>query len=53
MQGKQDVIVRPVHLEQPNLHKLAEAVIRLVLEDAGQARVVRRTKETPTTLRRP
>lgn len=47
------VVVRPVHREEPDLHKLAEALIRLVLEESGRTRVIRRTLEPPSTLRLP
>lgn len=53
MANKPEVFVRPVHRDEPNLHKLAEAMIRLVLEESGQTRVSRRTLESPTTLRLP
>lgn len=53
MSNKPEVVVRPVHREEPNLDKLAEAMIRLVLEESGRKRVARRTLESPTTLRLP
>src|SRR5680860_169548 len=33
--NKREVVVRPVHRDEPDLHKLAEAMIRLVLEESG------------------
>ncbi len=53
MSNKREVIVRPVHREAPDLHKLAEALIRLVLEESGRTRVIRRAEQPPTTLRLP
>ena len=34
MPNKREVVVRPVHRDEPDLHKLAEAMIRLVLEES-------------------
>ncbi|HZL05989.1 MAG TPA: hypothetical protein VFE45_11340, partial [Coriobacteriia bacterium] len=51
--NNREVVVRPVHRDEPDLHKLAEALIRLVLEESGRTRVIRRTAELPTTLRLP
>lgn len=51
MSNRREVVVRPVHRDEPDLHKLAEALIRLVLEESGRTRVVRRTLEAPSTLR--
>ena len=48
--NKREVVVRPVHRDEPNLHKLAEAMIRLVLEESGRTRVIRRAAQPPTTL---
>lgn len=53
MSNRREVVVRPVHRDEPDLHKLAEALIRMVLEESGRTRVVRRTLESPTTLRLP
>ena len=43
--------VRAVHRDPPDLHKLCEALIRLSLQEVGQSRAQRRTKETPETYR--
>jgi len=51
--NKREVVVRPVHRDEPDLHKLAEALIRLVLEESGRTRVIRRAAQPPTTLRLP
>ena len=53
MSNTPEVVVRPVHRDEPDLHKLAEAMIRLVLEESRRTRVARRTLELPTTLRIP
>ena len=45
MSDKREVVVTPVHRDEPDLHKLAEALTRLVLEESGGIRVVRRTLE--------
>jgi len=51
--NKREVVVRPVHRDEPDLHKLAETMIRLVLEESGRTRVIRRSAQPPTTLRLP
>lgn len=51
--NKREVVVRPVHRDEPDLHKLAEAMIRLVLEESGRTRVIRRAAQPHTTLRLP
>ncbi len=51
--NKREVVVRPAHRDEPDLHKLAEAMIRLVLEESGRTRVIRRAAQPPTTLRLP
>ncbi|MEZ4588680.1 MAG: hypothetical protein R2909_20070 [Gemmatimonadales bacterium] len=43
--------VRAVHRDRPDLHKLAEALIRLTLQETGQARAERRAAEVPDTYR--
>ena len=48
--NKREVVVRPVHRDEPDLRKLAEAMIRLVLEESGRTRVIRRAAQPPTTL---
>ena len=43
--------VRPVHRDQPDLHKLAEVLIRLTLQETARSRALRRAHEPPETLR--
>lgn len=43
--------VRPVHREAPDLHKLCEVLIRMTLQETGQARAARRAAEVPETYR--
>ena len=41
--------VRAVHREPPDLHKLCEVLIRLVLQDIGRSRAEQRRNEPPET----
>jgi len=43
--------VRAVHRETPDLHKLAEVLIRLALQETGRTRAERRAAEPPETYR--
>jgi hypothetical protein len=43
--------VRAIHRDQPDLHKLAEVLIRLTLQETGQSRAERRATAQPDTLR--
>lgn len=43
--------VRAVHRDRPNLHKLAEVLIRLTLQETGRTRAEHRTTEPPDTYR--
>lgn len=43
--------VRAVHREPPDLNKLCEALIRLTLQEIGQARMESRRAEPPETYR--
>lgn len=47
-----NIWVRPVHRDPPDLHKLAEVLIRLTLQETGRTRAIRRANEPPETLRR-
>ncbi|GAA1487401.1 hypothetical protein [Brachybacterium sacelli] len=40
---------RAVHRDQADLHKLAEVLIRLTLQETGHSRAERRATETPET----
>lgn len=44
---------RAVHRDQADLHKLAEVLIRLTLQETGHSRAERRATETPETYRDP
>jgi len=44
---------RAVHRDQADLHKLAEVLIRLTLQETGRSRAERRATETPETYRDP
>ncbi|SER92818.1 hypothetical protein SAMN05443377_11926 [Propionibacterium cyclohexanicum] len=43
--------VRAVHRDPPDLHKLAELLIRLTLQETGRTRAERRAAELPETYR--
>lgn len=43
--------VRPVHRDPPDLHKLAEVLIRLTLQETGRSRAEGRAAELPETYR--
>ncbi len=43
--------VRAVHRDAPDLHKLAEVLIRLTLQETGLSRAARRAAEPPETYR--
>ena len=43
--------VRAVHRDAPDLHKLAEVLIRLTLQETGRSRAERRAAEMPETYR--
>lgn len=43
--------VRAVHRDPPDLHKLAEMLIRLTLQETGLSRAERRAAELPETYR--
>lgn len=43
--------IRAVHRDQPDLHKLAELLIRLTLQETGRDRAVRRASQPPETYR--
>ena len=43
--------LRAVHRDPPDLHKLAEALIRLTLQETGRTRADRRAAEAPETYR--
>lgn len=43
--------VRAVHRDRPDLHKLAEVLIRLTLQETGHTRAEQRAAETPDTYR--
>ena len=43
--------VRAVHREPPDLHKLAELLIRLTLQETGRTRAEHRAAEAPETYR--
>lgn len=43
--------VRAVHRDRPDLHKLAEVLIRLTLQETGRSRAQRRAAEVPDTYR--
>lgn len=43
--------VRAVHRDPPDLHKLAEVLIRMTLQETGRSRAERRAAQTPETYR--
>lgn len=43
--------VRAVHRDRPDLHKLAEMLIRLTLQETGRTRAEHRATEPPDTYR--
>ena len=43
--------IRAGHRAQPDLHKLAEVLIRLTLQETGRDRAVRRASQPPETYR--
>ena len=43
--------VRAVHRERADLHKLAEVLIRLTLQETGESRAVRAAVRVPDTYR--
>lgn len=43
--------VRAVHRDRPDLHKLAEVLIRLTLQETGRTRAERRAAELPDSYR--
>lgn len=43
--------VRAVHRDRPDLHKLAEVLIRLTLQETGRTRAEHRAAEPPDTYR--
>lgn len=43
--------VRAVHRDRPDLHKLAEVLIRLTLQETGRSRAEQRATEAPETYR--
>lgn len=43
--------VRAVHRDRPDLHKLAEVLIRLTLQETGRTRAEQRATEPPDTYR--
>ena len=43
--------LRAVHRDPPDLHKLAEALIRLTLQETGRTRAERRAAEAPEMYR--
>ena len=45
--------VRAVHRDQADLHKLAEVLIRLTLQETGRSRSDRRAAKAPETYRDP
>ena len=45
--------VRAVHRDPADLHKLAEVLIRLTLQETGRSRADRRATEPPETYRDP
>lgn len=45
--------IRAVHRDPPDLHKLAEVLIRLTLQETGRSRAIRRAAEPPETYRPP
>ncbi|OUZ08109.1 hypothetical protein BHE97_14325 [Aeromicrobium sp. PE09-221] len=45
--------VRAVHRDPADLHKLAEVLIRLTLQETGRSRADRRAAEPPETYRDP
>ncbi|MFT4261971.1 MAG: hypothetical protein QM572_01175 [Nocardioides sp.] len=44
-----ELVVRAVHRDEPDLRRLAEAMIRLALEDSGRTRVELRAATPPQT----
>jgi hypothetical protein len=43
--------LRAMHRDPPDLHKLAEVLIRLTLQETGRSRAERRAAELPETYR--
>lgn len=43
--------IRAIHRDEPDLHKLAQVLIRLTLTEVGRSRAERRANEVPTTYR--
>ena len=43
--------IRAAHRDPVDLHKLAEVLIRLTLQETGQTRAIRRNQEHPETYR--
>ncbi|MHA6507951.1 hypothetical protein [Tessaracoccus sp. Y1736] len=43
--------IRAAHRDPVDLHKLAEVLIRLTLQETGQTRAIRRNQEPPETYR--
>ncbi len=43
--------IRAVHRDRPDLHKLAEVLIRLTLQETGRTRAEHRAAEPPDTYR--
>ncbi|WP_447589708.1 hypothetical protein [Microbacterium lacticum] len=43
--------IRAAHRDPVDLHKLAEVLIRLTLQETGQTRAIRRNQEHPDTYR--
>lgn len=43
--------VRAVHRDPPDLHKLAEVLIRMTLQETGRSRAERRAAQAPETYR--
>ena len=46
-----NIWVRPVHRDPPDLHKLAEVLIRLTLQETGESRAARAAVRVPDTYR--
>lgn len=49
--GDRSFSVRAVHRDRPDLHKLAEVLIRLTLQETGRTRAEHRATEPPDTYR--
>jgi hypothetical protein len=43
--------IHAAHRDAPDLHKLAEVLIRLTLQEIGQSRAARRAAQAPETYR--